>query len=369
MSSEHTRAATAAPSPGAARSRRGGGRARRLALAATVAGALAATLAAAAGAAGPTEPTAATQCGSKPIKIALISLEPNSYDQAIEKGMRGYLAPCKNVSVNDFNATDALTEYNTIQNVTTLGTYKGIAFLPLDATSVIPAMKKAIAAGIQVVNFNNPVGNNYTSASVNVPGEAGSVLEPQYQRGIWLAELAGAACKGVSDCQIGYIAGDATAAEDPLKAGFDLEMKKFPNMHVVAYSENGGYLASPAETVAQDFLTAHPGLNVITGSGDQMMVGAALAIKAAGDEGKIKIIGLGGSVIAVNAIKAGTWYGTVITQPLDMGRLTAWILLSHILDPKLAPQGVNPFTYTHRSPLLTKQNLASSHFVPQWAGS
>ena len=109
-----------------------------------------------------TEPMTATDCGTQSIRIAFVSALANTYGQAIEKGLRAYLAPCKNVKVVDFDTGfDSQKEFSTIQDVTTQKTFQGIAFLPLDAVGVIPAVKKAIAAGIQVVNFNNPVGNNY----------------------------------------------------------------------------------------------------------------------------------------------------------------------------------------------------------------
>jgi ribose transport system substrate-binding protein len=315
------------------------------------------------------EPMTATDCGTQPIKIAFVSALANTYGQAIEKGFREYLAPCKNVKVVDFDTGfDSQKEFSTIQDITTQKTFQGITFLPLDAVGVIPAVKKATAAGIQVVNFNNPVGNNFKTSAVNVPGMAGTVIESQYLRGTWLAQMAAQACKGISDCQIGFIGGGASSAEVAIKSGFLDEMKKHPNMHMVAYSLGGGYLPGPSQKVAQDMLQAHHSMNVITGSGDQMMRGAALAINSAGLQKQVKIIGLGASEIAVAAVKAGQWYGTVITQPLDQGRLTGWVLLRHILNPKLPPQGINPFDYTHRSPLLTQAALSKSHFVPQWSG-
>jgi ribose transport system substrate-binding protein len=316
-----------------------------------------------------TEPMTATDCGKQSIKIAFVSALANTYGQAIEKGFRSYLAPCKNVKVVDFDTGfDSQKEFSTIQDVTTQKSFQGIAFLPLDAVGVIPAVKKAIDAGVQVVNFNNPVGNNYKTSAVNVPGMAGTVLESQYNRGIWLAQMSAEACKGISDCQIGFIGGGASSAETSIKAGFLAELKKHPSMHLVAYSLGGQYLPAPSQPIAADFIQAHPSLNVITGSGDQMMRGAALAIDHAGKQKQVKIIGLGASQIAVAAVKAGQWYGTVITQPLDQGRLSAWVLLRHILNPKLAAQGVNPFDYTNRSPLLTQAALKSSNFVPQWSG-
>jgi len=315
------------------------------------------------------EPMHATQCGTKSIRIAFVSALANTYGQAIEKGMRSYLSTCKNVKVVDFDTGfDAQKEFNTIEDVTTQGTFQGITFLPLDAVGVIPAVKKATKAGLQVVNFNNPVGNNFKTSAVNVPGMAGTVIESQYQRGVWLAQLSAEACQGISDCKIGFIGGGASSAEVAIKAGFLKGLVGHSNMHLTAYSLGGQYLPGPSETVAQDMLQAHHDMNVITGSGDQMMRGAQLAIAGAGLQKQVKIIGLGASKIAVAEVKAGVWFGTVITQPLDQGRLTGWIVLRHILDPKLPAQGVNPFTYTHRSPLLTKAVLDKTHFVAQWSG-
>ena len=320
-------------------------------------------------ASGPAEPKHPASCGSKPIQIAYVSALANTYGQAIEKGLRNFLSTCSNVKVVDFDTGfDSQKEFNTIEDVTTQGTFQGIAFLPLDAVGVIPAVQDAIKHGIQVVNFNNPVGNDYQTVKPHIPGMAGTVIEPQYQRGVWLAQMAATACQGVSNCKIGFIGGGASSAETAIKLGFLKGMKGHSNMHLTAYSQNGGYLPGPGQTVAEDFLTAHHDMNVITGSGDQMMRGAQIAVANAGLQKQVKIIGLGASQIAVAEVKAGQWYGTVITQPLDQGALTGYVLMRHILDPSLKPEGINPFTYTHRSPLLTQAALKKSHFVPQWSG-
>ncbi len=315
------------------------------------------------------EPKHPASCGTKPINIAFVSALANTYGQAIEKGLKDFLSTCSNVKVVDFDTGfDSQKEFNTIEDVTTQGTFQGIAFLPLDAVGVIPAVKDAISHAIQVVNFNNPVGNDYETVTPHVPGMAGTVIEPQYQRGVWLAQMSAEACQGVANCQIGFIGGGASSAEVAIKLGFLKGMKKYPNLHLVAYSLGGGYLPGPSQTVAEDMLQAHHSLNVITGSGDQMMRGAAIAIANAGLQKQVKIVGLGGSAIAVAAVKAGQWFCTVITQPLDQGRLTGWVLMRHILNPNLPPDGINPFTYTHRTPLLTKAVLDKTHFIPQWSG-
>jgi ribose transport system substrate-binding protein len=315
------------------------------------------------------EPQHPPACGSQNIQIAYVSALANTYGQAIEKGLRAFLSTCPNVKVVDFDTGfDSQKEFNTIEDITTQGTFQGIAFLPLDAVGVIPAVQDAVKHGVQIVNFNNPVGNDYATVTPHIPGMAGTVLEPQYKRGIWLAQMSAQACKGISNCQVGFIGGGASSAEVAIKLGFLKGMKAHKNMHMVAYSLNGQYLPGPSVTVAEDMLQAHHGMNVITGSGDQMMRGAEIAIDNAGLQKQVKIVGLGGSKIAVAAVKAGKWFGTVVTQPLDQGRLTGWVLMRHILNPKLPAQGINPFTYTHRTPLLTKPVLDKTHFVAQWTG-
>jgi len=315
------------------------------------------------------EPTHPASCGSQPIQIAFVSALANTYGQAIEKGLRDFLSTCSNVKVVDFDTGfDSQKEFNTIEDIATQGTFQGIAFLPLDAVGVVPAVEDAVSHKIQVVNFNNPVGNDYETVKPHIPGMAGTVIEPQYQRGIWLAQMSAEACKGISDCQIGFIGGGASSAEVAIKLGFLKGMKASPNLHLVAYSQAGQYLPGPGETVAEDFLSAHPKLNVITGSGDQMMRGAALAIANVHKQKQVNIVGLGASAIGVAAVESGQWFGTVITQPIDQGRLTGYVLMRHILNPSLPPQGINPFTYTHRTPLLTKAVLKQTHFVPQWSG-
>ena len=294
----------------------------------------------------------------------------NTYSQAIQKGIDQYLAPCKNVKVVRFDTGfDAQKEYNTFEDIATQKKFQAILFLPLDPVGVIPAVKDAIKAGIQVVNFNNPLGKDYRTPKVHIPGQAGTVIEPQYERGVWMAQMVAQACAGKNPCKIGFIAGViGISAELAIGAGFRSELKKHPNLQLTTYQGGGQYLPDPSRTVTANMLQAHHDLDVITGSGDQMIRGAEIAVDDAGLSDQVKLVGLGGSKIAVDAVKAGKWFGTVITQPLDQGRLSGYIALNRILNPKLPPRGLNPFDYTHRSPLLTKAVLAKSHFVPQWSG-
>ena len=89
----------------------------------------------------------------------------------------------------------------------------------------------------------------------------------------------------------------------------------------MAIQGGGGFLIGPSENVAKNLLVAHPKLNVILSTGDQMTHGAQLAVQAEGLSGKVKLIGLGASTYAISAIRSGTWYGSVVTLPLASGAL------------------------------------------------
>jgi ABC-type sugar transport system substrate-binding protein len=77
----------------------------------------------------------------------------------------------------------------------------------------------------------------------------------------------------------------------------------------------GGYTNAGGRQQAQDLLVAHPDLKVIASFGDNMSVGIYAAIKGAGKAGAVKITSVGGTVEAINAIKAGQWYASTIALP------------------------------------------------------
>jgi ribose transport system substrate-binding protein len=74
---------------------------------------------------------------------------------------------------------------------------------------------------------------------------------------------------------------------------------------------------------AQDMLTANPDLTAIYGACGPPIVGALQAIKSAGKEGKLMVVGFDASPDELTAIAAGTESGSVAQFPDKMGTLGA----------------------------------------------
>ncbi len=318
--------------------------------------------------------TAAASGSSKPIKVAWVMVLANSYTQAMLQGAQA-AAKGKNVQFVKYDTGfSAQTQYNDIQTIVAQHNVQGILLQPNDQVGIVPAVKEAIQAGIPVVTLNVPVGPSATTYEPQIPGLAGSVLTPQVTWGHQLGEMTVDACRGFNPCRVAFIAGEiGTSGDDNMIAGFKAQMAAYKaaspadsNIDVVAIQGGGQFLAGPAEGVAKNLLTAHPNLNVILSTGDQMTRGAELAVDALHMQGKVKLIGLGASQYGIAAVRAGRWYGTVVTLPQSIGRIGLDILLSHIANPKLAPQGVDPATYTHQNPLITKADIGN--FQAQWTG-
>ena len=131
------------------------------------------------------------------------------------------------------------------------------------------------------------------------------------------------ACAKLNPCNVVYEPGDNTLPAEVVRTGaFNAYLKKHPNIKVLA-EQQGQYLAGPGRAAMQNMLEAHPDINVAASSGDQMTAGMAQAVKAAGDSGKVKLIGNGASVPGVAAVKAGQWYATVANVPYTEGYLAA----------------------------------------------
>jgi ribose transport system substrate-binding protein len=319
--------------------------------------------------------SAGTSSGSSgPVKVAWVMVLANSYTQAMLQGAQA-AAKGKNVQFVKYDTGfSAQTQYNDIETIVSQHNVQGILLQPNDQVGIAPAVKAAIKAGIQVVTLNVPIGPSATTFEPQIPGLAASVLTPQVTWGHQLGEMTIDACKGISPCRVAFIAGEiGTSGDDNMIAGFKAELASYKsttasdsNVDVVAIQGGGEFLPGPAEGVAKNLLTADPNINVILSTGDQMTHGAELAVDALHMQGKVKLIGLGASDYGIAAVRAGRWYGTVVTLPQSIGRIGLGVLLNHIANPKLGPQGIDPATYTHQNPLITKADIGN--FQAQWTG-
>lgn len=89
--------------------------------------------------------------------------------------------------------------------------------------------------------------------------------------------------------------------------------------------------ADASYPIAKDMLTAHPNLAAIFCTNDNMATGAAQAALDSGRDDLI-VIGFDGSLIALEAIEAGTMQATVMQFPYNMGRIAAEIAVKLLAE-------------------------------------
>ena len=171
-------------------------------------------------------------------------------------------------------------------------------------------------------------------------------------------------CKNINPCKSGIVEGiraDQSGAEE--NKAFRATVGKHSNIKIVAIAA-GGYLAAPALTATQNVLSAHPDINVIVSSGDQMIAGAVKAAQAAGLAGKIKMYGNGCTFEAKVLIQHGKQTGCTVYLPRTEGRLVVQALVDAVNGKGKSGVSIDP---TPRSPiggLGTKANIGK--FTPEF---
>jgi ribose transport system substrate-binding protein len=105
---------------------------------------------------------------------------------------------------------------------------------------------------------------------------------------------------------------------DARQAGFLAEMKKYPNMKVVATEYNNDS-ATLAETQVRDLILAHSNLVGVFGTNLYGAQGAGEAVDAAGKKGKVFVAGYDAEPAEVQLLKSGVIDILVVQQPAVEG--------------------------------------------------
>jgi ribose transport system substrate-binding protein len=160
-----------------------------------------------------------------------------------------------------------------------------IVLAPADSKALVPVVKKAVDAGILVVNIDNRLDPaTLKSKGLNVP-----FVGPDNRKG---ARLVGDyLARGLkSSDKVGIIEGVSTTTNAQQRtAGFQDAMKA---KHVTVVGvQSGNWEIDQGNTVASAMLREHPDLKALLCGNDNMALGAVAAVKTAGLAGKVKVVG------------------------------------------------------------------------------
>ena len=115
-----------------------------------------------------------------------------------------------------------------------------------------------------------------------------------------------------------------------------------------------GWAVAEATKVAEDFLTRFGDIDVIYAHDDYLADGVRVALEEAGKKpGGIKLIGIGGTGEALQMIKDGWMFGSVLQSPITEGTFTAERAIEYLK----IKQKLDPFYGYIDNPKITKENV------------
>jgi ribose transport system substrate-binding protein len=311
---------------------------------------------------------ASTASGSskKTINIAVfLASAANTYWEAELLGAKDVVAKNPNVKLTVFDAQFTTNkQVSQLRDALVSKKYQAWFVGPNDGGPLTPTIKQAIKQGVKVGCSLVPCGPNIRDTKVQIPGQVIFAGLGFYPNGQLLGRLVVQGCKGINPCKVLWLPGLPTLPlEVARQAGLYQVIKPYSNIKVVATAA-GGYLAAPALKATQNVLQAHPDLNVIVSSGDQMIAGAAKAAKLAGKAGTIKMYGNGCTFEAKQLILQGIQTGCSVYLPRTEGRLVVQALVSAVNGSTKTGISVNPLINSPIGSLGTKANI--SKFTPEF---
>ncbi len=310
--------------------------------------------------------TAPSTAPTGTVQIAYLSFAvANSYDAPMLAAAQA-AASDNNAKLTVFDANnDPKTQYTQLQNAISSGTYQGIIVQPIFGTGLTDLVAQAIAKGIKVVNIDQILGPDLTTAQPQVQGLSANVTFVPTDMGTKLGKLTVQACaaKNLNPCKVGYLYDiKASSLDVAINKGFTAATAGSP-VQVVAEGQDFFTPAGGLKAV-QDMLTAHPDINLVVGS-DQGIEGAVQALAGAKKTGKVTLVGYGGSAAGLSGVSGGAWFGTIMQDPATEGRIGVQDLVKAIRQGTDSG-GVDPLSTLPDQGVVTSTNV--SQFTAEWPG-
>lgn len=309
---------------------------------------------------------APTASGSRKatINIAVfLASAANTYWEAELLGAKDIAAKNPNVKLTVFDAKFTTnTQVSQLRDALVSKKYQAWFIGPNDGGPLTPTIKQAVAQGVKVGCSLVPCGPNIRNVHVQIPGQVIFAGLGFYPNGQLLGQGVVKACQGINPCKVLWLPGLPTLPlEVARQDGLYSIIKPHSNIKVIA-TEAGGYLAAPALTATENVLHAHPDLNVVVSSGDQMIAGAYKAEQLAGMAGKVANVGDGCTFEAKQLVLAGKELACSVYLPRTEGQVVVQALVNAVNGSTKTGIYVNPVSPIGR--LGTKANIAK--FTPQF---
>lgn len=210
-----------------------------------------------------------------------------------------------------------------------------IVLSPVDSKGVKAVIEKAQKAGIKVITVDVP------ATGVDVTSYIGT---DNYTGGVKAGELM---AKELGDKgKVAIIDYPTVQSVVNRIDGFKKAIGEHKDIEIVA--QQTGITRAEALAAAQNMLQANPDIQGIFGFGDDAALAAAVAVKSAGLENQVKVIGFDGMEEARNAVDTNPVMVGVIQQfPGEMGKRAVDTAIDVIAGKDVpAEQPIEPGVYT-----------------------
>jgi ribose transport system substrate-binding protein len=232
----------------------------------------------------------------------------NEFFKTMEEGARSHHKEHADeydlVVVGIKDEEDVARQIDTVELMIAQGV-DAIVIAPADSKAVVPVCKRAMDAGIIVVNIDNKFDKDVLAdIGVKIP-----FVGPDNRNGARLAAECLAKKLKTGD-KVAIIEGVPNAFNGiQRKLGFEDAMKA-AGMNIVS-SQSGYWETAKAEPIVSALVTEHTDLKAVLCANDSMAIGAVAAIKAAGKSSEILVVGFDNILAVQRLLKEGKILCTV----------------------------------------------------------
>ncbi|HTW09587.1 MAG TPA: ABC transporter substrate-binding protein [Acidimicrobiales bacterium] len=207
----------------------------------------------------------------------------------------------------------------------TLATHpSALLIAPTDDVALFKPMDAYVKAGIPVISVDTTLKDQAILAA--------AISSDNYQGGEAAADAIAKAAHDKGQVAVINVE-KGVSTTDLRQAGFLAEMKKYPNMQVVA-TEYDNDSPTMAESQARAIILGHKSLVGIFGTNLYSAEGTAKGVDAAGMKGKIFVAGYDAEPAEVSLLKKGVINILVIQNPAEEGSLAVQYAYDYLTGDK-----------------------------------
>lgn len=231
----------------------------------------------------------------------------------------------------------------------------GIVLMPLDSVIAQSWVDRAAAVGVPVVAVGSQVGDPNSRPLHEVyPRLTALVTQDEVVAGREAGELALTLLPRDRVARIAIIEGAPGFPEVLQRAeGFRQALDAAHARYRIVASQPGNWTADDADTACQNILAAHPDVDLFFNEADDMAVGCARAVRSAGSGARL--VGIGGSRLAIVSLEAGRIDGTVCYEPRELGALA----FDALYDDVTRRKPLHAAFITYHTPGITRANVGA----------